>query len=460
MLTDDESSGSKVRPRSIKVLQIARELMIGAIIVIGLNIGFALATLTVNAAVPHSALRARLVHFVATGQITGENWPLDFTGNQLDGYSDCTGVSLNVIGPVDRSPRQMLSDADVVGANEFGQEACEVLVTLGTADASALPVYRYFRYWHGYQILTKPLLLFVEFKGLRTICSLLYIVSVLGFFFVTVPKRGRLLTATFLASGFVLLTSAENLDGALVNNLALMAAFVGAVALYHVAKHGSLRSIFRAGLGIAACIGFVDQNYVPPLAAMVLAFAALSAVCHSGRDDTYALAMTLGVVLFAWVCGYLGTMVLRVAVSALIQPDPAEGLHDFISQLFYRLSGEVPWAVGIFAPILRNLRIVAINPFLPGVIVGAVVLVVERVVRGWRFGQSHATPAYLLVAALPLPWYMIFWQYSVIHDFIFYRWAAFGLVCLIATILFSLRPPESDSALRKRSRTRGLVQTG
>jgi hypothetical protein len=429
-----------------------RDLSIGAAIVIIVNMLFFLVTLTVNSVVSHSTLRARLVHFVTTGQITKDNWPLDFTGNKLDRYSDCTGVSLNLVGPVDRSPLQLLIDSDIVGIDELGRDACEVLATLSAEGNTTIPIYKYFRYWHGYQILTKPILEYLEFSEFRRIVSVIYILTVFTFCFITVRSSGRILTAVLLSLSFILLTNAENLDGVLVHNLALITTFLGGIGLYQIAARGSLRSVFFVGLAIAAFISFIDENYVPPLAAMVLSFAALSAKGHSRQADTYTLANTFGVVLFAWACGYLGTMVLRVVVSVLLLPDGSQGLYDFMSQFWLRVSGEVPWEVrsGIFAPILRNLEIVALNPFLPAVVVCAAALVLERVVRGWKFRLNHVAVFYLFVAALPFPWYISFWQYSVIHNHIFYRWAAFSLVCFLATVLLSFYPSKSGSAQRSR----------
>jgi hypothetical protein len=160
-------------------------LLAGAILVVGLNIAFAVAIVAANIAVPHPALKDRIAHFIATGQIDARNWPIDFTGSKLDRYSDCTGVSLNLVGDAHRGPIERLKDAGVAGPTADGREACEVLVDMQAGDEPQLPLFNYFRYWHGYQILTKPLLLFVDLTTLRTVSGLLYLFALGTFVVVT-----------------------------------------------------------------------------------------------------------------------------------------------------------------------------------------------------------------------------------------------------------------------------------
>jgi hypothetical protein len=412
-------------------------LPLGAVVVVSMNLIFALAIVAVNVAVSHQQLRDRVAYFVQTHQITSENWPIDFTGNKLDRFSDCTGVSLNLVASVDRSAVEMLADAEIVGPSPVGEEACEVLVRL---NSSTEPFY-YFRYWHGYQILTKPALLVLSLRQMRVLTGVLYVVSLIVFFLVAVPRPGRMLTASFLSASFVLLTGAEDLDGVLVHNLALTTTFAGGIVMYWIALRGSLEKIFFGGLVVASCTGFIDENYVAPMGAMAMLMAMLSARAWSVDGKTSVVAKSFAVVLCAWACGYLGTMILRVGVSVLVRPDWTEGIRDFSGQLILRLVGDVPWVTsGFFAPILRNVKHVVLSPFLPGVALAAAALGLVRYAQGWRFERHRATIFYFLVAAIPFPWYMLFRNYASLHDWFMYRWAAFGLVCAIASVLFGLRP--------------------
>ena len=249
----------------------------GALLVLGLNVVFAVAIVVVNALVPHAALRDRVAHFVATGQIDAQNFPVDFTGNKLDRFSDCTAVSTNLFGAAGRGPVELLRDADVVGQRTGDRDACELLADAQASGDRQPPTVDYFRYWHGYQILTKPLLLFVDLTTLRIGSGALYLVALGAFFAVTAMRRHGLLDAAFLAAGFVLLTGAENLDGVMVHNLALLGTFAGGLAMHRAAAGASYSRLFLAGIAISACIAFIDENYVPPLAAMVLVIAAITA---------------------------------------------------------------------------------------------------------------------------------------------------------------------------------------
>jgi hypothetical protein len=421
------------------------ELLAGAILVLGLNIAFAVAIVVANVAVPHAVLKDGILHFIATGEVDARNWPVDFTGNKLDRYSDCTGLSLNLIGDANRGPIELLSHADVIGSRDDGRDACEVLVEMQANDEPQLPLVRYFRYWHGYQILTKPLLPFVDLTTLRMASGLLYLLALGGFFVVTATGRHRLLDGAFLAAGFALLTGAENLNGVMVHNLALLATFVGGLAMHRAALGASYSRLFLAGIVVSACIAYIDENYVPPLAAMVLVLAAIAARCKAGCESAKSLGQTFVVVLFGWAYGYLGTMLLRVGVSALLLPDPADGIRDFVAQLMLRMNGGVPWEThGFFASILRNSKLVIYNPILPVVLVGTAMLVATRIAAGWRFAMPDRASFYVLIAALPFLWYMTFRNYAVIHAWFMYRWAAFSVVCCVGGVLACLQSPSIE----------------
>jgi len=434
------------KSRALSGGTVASGLFLGFLLVLALNICFALAILLTDAVVPHSALTERVRHFIANGQITDQNWPVDFTGNTLDRFSDCTAVSTNLVGNPDRGPIALLRDADVVGPRPDGSDACQVLVGM-RAPGAALPVMKYFRYWHGYQIFMKPLLLVFDLTILRAASGLLYLFAMTAFFIVTATGRHRVFEGSFLAVGFALLTGAENPNGVMVHNFALLATFVGGLALHRAAMGASTLRLFLAALAIAAGIGFIDENYVPPLAAMVLVLAALAARRQSGGAGSRLLGETFAVVLFAWAAGYLGTMVLRIGLSALLLPDPVAGLRDFMAQLALRMNGPVPWEThGFFAPILRNGKMVLSNPVLPVFLIGTAVLVAARLAAGWRLTLRAGAGYALLVAVLPLFWYMTFRNYTIIHAYFMYRWAAFSVVCCVGALLASLRPTPAEAS--------------
>lgn len=427
---------------TLRVASMLRTLALGITVLVGLNVLFALTIVAVNAAIPASVLRARVAAFVASREITSQDYVVDTaTGLPTDRFSDCLALSLNVVGPLDRSPLQMLRDADVVGGNS----PCGTLAKLHRDGDARLPVYDYFRYWHGYQVLTKPLMLVLNLPQMRELADIIYLLSIIAFFLVVMRGRSHPVDALFLSASFMLLTGAADEAGALVHNVALLTTFLGGIVVHRVALRHSLATTFVAALVAASCAGFVDLIYVPPLVAMVLAMATLSALIQSGQDDARTLARGFFAMLVAWGTGYLGTMALRVVVSALLLARPGEGLRDFIGELVFRLDGKVPWMTGggFLTPALMNVKVVYDNAFLKFVAVGAVAIVVLRMARGWRFGRPRILGFFVLVAILPVPWYGTFRNHSEIHYWFTYVWASFGLTCAIAGLLSSLAPPGS-----------------
>jgi hypothetical protein len=415
-----------------------RWFTVGVAITIGLNVVFAVAIIAMNAAIPATVLRARIDHLIHKGQIVADKLTLTSTGHLIDRWTDCVGLSLNIVGPLDRGPVQLLRDSDVVGGDVH---PCTSLVALGGPQATDVVVYNYIRYWHGYQLLTKPLILLLPPAQMRALADVVYLLSVVLFFLTIMPPGVRTVDAAVLAGGFILLTGAADEDSALLHNIALAATFLGGMAVHRIALTGSEKATFMMAVVAASCVGFLDLIIVPPLVPMVLGTAVLSALVASQRDDTPALARGFCATLVAWMVGYLGTMAMRVVVSAALLGDAGAGARSFLGALLYRLNGTLPSGkpyAGFFAPLIRNVNVVRQSPFCLALIAAVGLIVLIRFALGWRRWRPRIAGFFLLPAALPLVWYEIFRNHSEIHYFFTYVWAAFALLCACTGLLLSL----------------------
>jgi hypothetical protein len=424
----------------------ARTLLAGLVLLVALNILYFLAILAVDAAVPPASLQRRIAAFSAAGQI-GADYSLSPTGQTTDWFSDCIALSLNVYGGPGRSPLAQFRDSDVV-LGEFTDQPhpCPALAQAPATGAAVEKLQYYVRYWHGYQLLTKPLTLLLNLPRIRGLLASVYVLVIVAFFIVTGPGRRRLPDAMLLALAFILLTDAATPLNPMVHTIALLSVFAGGILVHRVALHRDLRAVFLASVAAASVAGFVDLIYVPPLSAMVLAFAAVSGLAQSGAARWPTLARAVAAVLLAWAIGYLGTMALRVVASALVLPDPMTGARDFVAALAYRLNGDVAIVPhpAFMQAFRMNFTALRASPFVTPVGILAFLLVVFRLARGWRPRRSAISAACVGIALIPLPWYEVFRNHSELHFWFTYRWLAFSACLLILAALFALARPGGD----------------
>ena len=433
-----------------RIARAARWLALGLGLLLALNLLFAAAILLVDTAVSPASLQRRIAAFAVAGQI-GPNYPVSQTGETLDSFSDCIALSLNVYGPPGRSALAQLRDEDVALGGAAGDTpACEALARAPASGDAGMRLQSYFRYWHGYQILTKPLILLINLVRARALLALLDVFAVVAFSLAALSARRP--EALLLALSFILLTDIANPLTPMTASIPLLAAFLGGLVVYRVARAGRLGPVLLATVVAASAAAYVDLIVVPPLDAMALAAGAAAGLAQMGLAQTglaragrrrRALAVAVAAVLAAWAFGYLGTMALRVAASALLLADPMAGVRDFAGQLSMRLGGAdgpVLHPTALMA-LHMNLWALRSGPFLPVVGGLAFALLALRLAAGWRPRWDARSLAWLGIALLPLPWYAVFRNHSEVHFWFTYRWLAFSVCLLLAALFAALAPP-------------------
>jgi hypothetical protein len=154
------------------------------VLVIAANIIFFLLVFIVDASLDHRALFDKLVDAAAHGVINDQENPPDLA-TYSDRFTDCVAMSLNLHDGADRTALQLLRDSEVAVVEGLG--ACGALTTM-LKKRESVGTMTYGRYWHGYQILSKPFLRFGDIRNLRYILACLVIGAV--FVYSTIVATG------------------------------------------------------------------------------------------------------------------------------------------------------------------------------------------------------------------------------------------------------------------------------
>jgi hypothetical protein len=432
---------------------LARALAQGLGLLLALNVAFALAIVAVNSTTDHGRLGRKLIELVKSGQITRENGLAGFDGHLADRYSECTALSLNLAGDPGRSALRMFADSDIVYYPNNGRVACQWL-TDDYPKAEGLLVLGYLRYWHGYQIVTKPLMMRLELGKMRLLLGLVAILACLGFFHAASAQLPAWAATALFFSGFLLLTDLGNLNASFSHSISIAAAFASGALVTVVARGLDLRRIFLAALAGSAFVCYVDLAIVQLLSLMVALFGALAA--SVGRDgvDARFLACTVGVVAAGWAGGQIGSLLIRFGLSAAVQPDPLQYLVGLWNYIMYRFGGHVAGLTNTaMGSIKANVAFVTESSFLRLVNCTFAIVVAALLVRGYRFVQLKRSVWFLVPALIPFLWFAVLRNHSEAHAWMMYRAVSFSVLCLWAALLYGMMPT-AEALSWRRSWTR------
>lgn len=417
--------------------RMAGVILEAAAVVAVMNLLFLLAILLTNSLVDHRRIFAQAAGSAERGEITARNYPT-LPATQPDQWTDCIAIGLNLAGPPERSALDMFRETETVAQDN---DSCGPLMRLLGGDRT-VPSGPYFRYWHGYQVISKPLLARSGLHKLRYMTAALATIAIFAFavtvFTAFVDGEGPLYGLWF-AGSFVFLTDGANLAGSFTHALSLFSIFATPLAVLAALRRLGERFVFPLCVAAGSVLAFFDLLFNPPLGLMALMFAVLAfaGLTHAPRDCVRLLGLTA----LGWGMGFFGTYAARFILAALFAPDPIGVIADVFHYAIIEFNGPRPGVVAApFAATLLNYRtIIGPNSFL--LFAGATVLF--KLVLMWR---GNGTPRLawwlpLLPAVVPVVWYEMLSSQSQVHYWFTYRAAAFSILCVATAILLVLPVP-------------------
>jgi hypothetical protein len=360
-------------------------LLKAGVLVMAANIIFFLLVFIVDASLDHHVIFDRLADAAAHGVINDQDNPPDLA-TYSDRFTDCVAMSLNMHDGTDRTALQLIRDSEVSMVDGLG--ACAGLMTTLKNPQSISTMY-YGRYWHGYQILSKPFLRFGDIRDLRYILACLVIGSV--FVYATTVATALAgatdgpLYGLWFAVGYLLLTDVANLANVFTHALSLVMIFALPIAAFWAIRARVKCSLLLVAVAIGCVNSFFDLLFNPPLG--------------------------------------LSTLVVAVAsASSLFR---ISGMEDKIKPVVF-------WAT------IKNFGFPMLKPsFAVFVIITGAFAAVLRT-KGYRFAPRPVLLALLAPSFLSVLWFEILRNHSQHHHWFTYRSASFSLLCLAAAIMFCL----------------------
>ncbi len=361
-------------------------------------------------------------------------WAPEEKSARLDGFTDAIMLQTAVYVQ-DENPMKAAMRNDRMEFTEGKLDPAGSLKQYVYGDRSGYVV-DYARYWHGYLLFLKPLLLFFSLSDIRMMNAALQLILAAGVLLLAFRKRGLRLA---LPMGLALLvlnpvSTALSMQFSSIYYLTLLGLFIMLLTESWDRSWGYLVFLFL-GIGTA----FFDFLTYPACAVgTCLALQALM----SRADGKTRLLKTVGSGA-AWAFGYGGMWSGKWLAASLITGNSV--MRDAVEQAQYRSGGEVTAAEGgvnaTFGAVLgRNLGVLA-NPAAAVIVLALLgVLVWLLVTKRCRFALERASLPSLAVAfAVPFVWYFLLRNHSLVHCWMTYRNLSAAVFALSGGLCFGLK---------------------
>ena len=317
------------------------------------------------------------------------------SGRGLDVFSDCIALTMG-LGDTDGGTSTIWLRSPTLGSCD-GAIASLQAYQAGDGLAGG---YEYFRYWHGYTVVSRPLVATIGVTGARIVLFWAFLGVTAGFARRLWRSHGPV-AAIALLGPFLLTSDTVELARSLPHGLPAVVAVGGAWLVHSAATNRSsddrvdadadsdhLRLATVAFLAGAAYV-FVDLLTTPPGAwALVTCMAVLAS---ADRFTGVGLAGRGALAGGAWIVGWVWTWVSKwaIAAAALGYDRVRESIGEAVDD---RLSGERDYIdLAPFNAIRVNVEIWLDHPLTPLVLV-AVAIATAVVVETCRTPRHVARP--------------------------------------------------------------------
>lgn len=361
-------------------------------------------------------------------------WAPEERSARLDGFTDAIMLQTAVYVR-DADPLKAAMQNDRMEFTEGKLDPAGSLKQYVYGNRSGYVV-SYARYWHGYLLFLKPLLLFFSLSDIRMMNAAFQLILAAGVLLLAFRKQGLRLA---LPMGLALLvinpiSTALSMQFSSIYYLTLLGLLIMLLTESWDRPWGYLVFLFL-GIGTA----FFDFLTYPACAVgTCLALQALM----SRADGKTRLLKTIGSGA-AWAFGYGGMWSGKWLAASLITGNSV--MRDAVEQAKYRSGGEVTAAEGgvsaTFGAVLgRNLGVLA-NPAAAILVLALLGLLVWLLVtKRCRFAVERASLLSLAVAfAVPFVWYFLLRNHSMVHCWMTYRNLSAAVFALSGGLCFGLK---------------------
>ncbi|MBD3880004.1 MAG: hypothetical protein SR1Q5_10090 [Quinella sp. 1Q5] len=367
------------------------------------------------------------------------NYPTWGSGehSKLDNFTDAIMI-LEVTHPIADTVRAAMLNP------RFGpmqdEKPVNTLIKVMHDDMSGLTEINYPRYWHGYLVILKPMLMMAKVNHVRMLMAytdfILFVAALLMIYKTFGMPHAIAFAAVVMTINLVSVSMSFQFSSIYVVTLT---AIIIMLKKNRRLIDDDLYPYFFAAIGII--VAFTDFLTYP-----IFSVGLPLIVFYLLNKDTPLKVM--GGNFISWGVGYAGMWSGKWIAAYVLtgQNVLMDGLHQIM--VHARVVSDhaaAGWQISFLSAIQRNIATLGHGPIRIFLFIGIIALLYVLISRRHLITRRIVLP-YLLPAALPFAWYVLASGHSHIHAFFTYRSLAvtvFALACLAIELWQKKKPTQS-----------------
>ncbi|MBQ7453887.1 MAG: hypothetical protein IJS69_02375 [Selenomonadaceae bacterium] len=364
------------------------------------------------------------------------NYPSWGSGEQskLDNFTDAI-MLMEAVYPTEDVVRSAMLNPRYGQARD--EKPVDTLIKSLRGDLSGLTEINYSRYWHGYLVILKPMLMAAKVNHVRMLMAyadfILFVVALLLFQKILGTKIALAFAAAVMTLNLVSVSMSFQFSSIYV---VTMFAVIVMLKKNRRLFDDELYPYFFAAIGIV--VAFTDFLTYPifSVALPLTVWYLLNRRQLRKKNLSCVLKMMTGF-LISWGIGYAGMWSGKWIAAQILTGENIllNGLHQVMvhTQANDDLIRD-GWQLTLFSAVPRNIAVLGHGP-IRIFFFAAIIFLVYMLIRNRRkiFITPRKILPYLFPAMLPFVWYLVASGHSHVHAFFVYRGLAatvFALVCL------------------------------
>lgn len=396
-------------------------------------------------AIPDRAITRHLGVEILNERLTTENYGPALTGHEIDRHTDCVGITIGL-----GSPPGTNTIESAISSPTLGRCSDAVPLLQAYLDGEGLQAgYNYYRYWHGYSVLLRPLIALVGLQATRVVMLVALSVAFLGLGRSLMRQHGRAVPLVLL-SPLLLTTDFIELPGSLPHACGALAILATSWLAHDVVSRSTTwPRVAAVAVVSGATVVYADILTIPAGGwALCVAAIGLAATLHATDRQ---LALHVAAATVAWIVGYTWMWVSKWVLASIIH-----GVGTVIDVIRFTTENRLTGDNGsiddrAFASIRQNASVWWSQPLAGAMVVAlslAVVVTWRR--RGRWLPPSDRWVDRLIVSApavLPLIWFEVLRNHSQVHVWFTYRSIPLAIGIVAAALVVGLRPDDESTML-------------
>jgi len=425
--------------------------------------GFAL-LLVISFTLPSAPIRGHMGTSLGQLQLEGHPYVPFFGLMSLapDNFTDA--LMLNQALDVSGEPPLQAAFGNYMVVVADGAGEPRPIESLEKAYSGRGSIISYARYWHGYQVILRPLLLVFDYRAIRlanaaVLCACVLLALAAAYLRIGL-KAALALAVSLLWVGIAVVPLSMQFMG--VFTVTLVGA---AVVLAMTDSEGNVPRGVETFLIIGAFTSYLDLFTAPLLTLGIPLSLVLAARIQSRPRSSFLEEMKLAAGLSAaWLAGYAATWAAKWALSSVVMGENL--VAEAVEMIAYRLDGpEAGVVFGRAAALVSNAAmmfplfgygqavgmqwsVVVAFLVLPAVAAVAVLVALARHPR--KDAKIRSLAALAVVGLTPYVWFLTVSNHSAVHYWFTYRIQAIAVFAAVFSVLFAFDPGWL-SALRVRA---------